>query len=85
MNNTTRGMIFALVGAYIAYMGFQMYKNTVNGLSTMSMTTTILLMSLMILAGAGVIIYGIMKIVKDAKEQRQQLEESEQKEEEEEK
>lgn len=71
-------MLFLVVGAYIAYMGVQMYQNTVSGLSSMSMTTTIILMSAMIAAGVGVIIYGANLFKKGYAEQKQTFNELEQ-------
>lgn len=57
-SNSSRGILIALVGSYIIYMGVQMLRNTQSGLSTMSMPLTLVLMSVMILAGAGVAVYG---------------------------
>ena len=77
MNKTTKGMMYFLVGAYIAYMGYKMYTNTVSGLSTMSMTTTIILMILMIAAGLLVVAYSIKLMVVDYKEKNREYELSE--------
>lgn len=57
-NEGTHGALLLMVGGYIAFMGYKMYQNTVAGLSTMSMTTTVVAMSLMILAGLAVMVYG---------------------------
>lgn len=57
-NMGTRGAMLMLVGAYIAYMGYKMYQNTVNGESSMPMKLTIVLMAVMMLAGLAVIVYG---------------------------
>ena len=57
-NTGTRGAMLVLVGGYIAYLGYKMYRNTLSGASSMSMQLTVILMSVMILAGLAVIVYG---------------------------
>ena len=72
-NEGTHGVLLLVVGGYIAYMGVKMLENTKAGLSTMSMTTTVILMSVMILAGLAVIAYGILTFIRGWKMQQQSI------------
>ena len=71
----THGGILIIVGAYIVYMGISMIKNTMNGLSEMSMTTTIVLASVMMLAGLAVVAWGTIMFIRGWKEERNKINE----------
>lgn len=56
--NSTRGTLIALVGGYIAYLGYQMLQDTRSGVSSMSLSLTIAFMIVMFIIGAAVFAYG---------------------------
>ena len=56
--NSTRGTLIAIVGIYIAYLGYQMLGDTKSGASSMSMPLTIALMVIMGIIGIAVFAYG---------------------------
>ena len=56
--DSTRGTLVAVVGGYIIYLGIQMLDDTKSGASSMGMTETLVLMCVMILAGALVFAFG---------------------------
>lgn len=57
--DSVRGLLVAIVGGYIAYLGWQMYGDTKAGVSSMSMPVTIALMVVMILVGVAVCAFGL--------------------------
>lgn len=56
--NSTRGTLVALIGGYVAYLGVQMLKDAKSGVSTMDIRQSVILMCIMILAGALVFSFG---------------------------
>ena len=56
--NSTRGTLVAIVGIYIAYLGYQMLGDTRSGASAMSMPVTVLFMVLLGISGIVVFAYG---------------------------
>ncbi len=62
-----------VIGGYLVYMGFQMVWNTKKGISTMPMSTTVILMIVMCLAGLAVLAYGgmILKTVSNNEKKKE--------------
>lgn len=59
MDGTTRVTLLVVVGGYLIYMAYQMVRDTLSGVSSMGLTTTLILAGLMALAGIAVIGYGV--------------------------
>jgi len=57
--NSTHATLIAVIGGYLIYMAYEMVQNTLNGRSTMSMTTTVITAVIMALAGLGTIGYAV--------------------------
>lgn len=57
--SSTHAALLAAIGGYLIYMAYQMVCNTLNGESTMSMTTTVILAAVMGLGGLGAVGYGV--------------------------
>lgn len=68
-NDGAHGTLLFVIGAYIIYLGIDMLRTTKQGLSSMTMTTTIILMSVMVLAGLAVVGYGVHLFTNGWKEQ----------------
>lgn len=69
----THGWLLVIIGGYLGYMGYQMLQNTRNGLSSMSMQLTVILMSVMIAAGVAVAAYGAWMLVSSWKKEQKQI------------
>ena len=63
------GVLLAIVGGYLIYMCVKMVQNTLSGVSTMSMTTTVILVAIMGLVGLAVVAYGGLIFYWSAKKQ----------------
>lgn len=69
-DNAARGTVIAFAGLYLCYMGAEMLKDTKAGISKMSMTLTVILMVLMIIAGILVTVYGARLFLAGWKKQK---------------
>ena len=58
MNGSTHGTLLAVIGAYLMYLAYGMVRDTLSGLSSMNMTTTVILAGIMGLAGLVVLYIG---------------------------
>lgn len=67
MDGTTHGTLLVVIGGYLVYMAYQMVRDTLNGASSMSLTTTVILAGLMALAGLAVLGYGVFMALKAMK------------------
>lgn len=68
----THATMLVVIGAYIAYMGYEMIRDTLSGASSMSLTTTVILAGLMILAGLAVLAYGAWMGLKSFRDQKKE-------------
>ena len=57
--NSTHATLLAVIGGYLIYMAYQMLRDTLSGVSSMPLTTTVILAGLMGLAGLGIIGYAL--------------------------
>lgn len=57
--NSTHATLLAVIGGYLIYMAYQMVRDTLSGVSSMPLTTTVILAGLMGLAGLGIIGYAL--------------------------
>ena len=57
--NSTHATLLGVIGGYLIYLAYQMVRDTLSGVSSMPMTTTVILAGLMGLAGLGVIGYAL--------------------------
>lgn len=57
--NSSRASLLVLIGAYLIYMAYQMVRDTLSGVSSMDMTTTVILAGIMALGGLGVVGYAV--------------------------
>ena len=64
-----QGWLMIIAGGYLIYMAFQMLQDTRNGVSSMSMELTVVLMALMILCGIAVLAYGGSGVWREWKKQ----------------
>lgn len=71
-NETAHGSLLACGGGYTIYMAYRMIENTRTGLSSMSMTTTILLAALLGIGGGVVLLFGMNLLYQDYKRQKKQ-------------
>lgn len=67
MDGTTHATLLVVIGGYLVYMAYQMIRDTLGGISSMSLTTTIILAGLMALAGLAVVGYGAWMALKAIK------------------
>ena len=57
--NSTHATLLGVIGGYLIYLAYQMVRDTLSGVSSMPMRTTVILAGLMALAGVGVIGYAL--------------------------
>lgn len=69
-NDGAHGTLLFVIGAYIVYLGIDMMRTTRQRISSMSMTTTIILMSVLVLAGLAVVGYGVHLFLQGWKQQQ---------------
>ena len=70
MNDSTHGTLLFVIGGYLMYLAYGMVRDTLSGLSAMSMTTTVILAAVMGLAGLAVLVYGAREGLKAWNESR---------------
>lgn len=58
-NNSAQATMMAVIGGYLVYLAYEMVRDTISGVSSMSMTTTVILAGIMALCGLIVLAYGI--------------------------
>lgn len=69
-NDTAHGTLLSCGGGYTIYMAYRMVENTRAGLSSMSMTTTLILAAFLALGGAFVLGFGMHLLYQDYKKKK---------------
>ena len=69
-NDTSRSSIQLLAGGYVIYLAYTMVRDTLNGVSEMSMTVTVITAVLMALCGAGINAVAVRTLKRVEKEEK---------------
>ncbi|MBO7422894.1 MAG: hypothetical protein J6T99_05855 [Oscillospiraceae bacterium] len=64
-----RGSLLIIVGCYLIYMAVQMLRDTLSGVSSMTMGVTVIFMILMSLCGLAILAYGGSGVYREWKKQ----------------
>ena len=67
MSPSPHATLLVVIGGYLVYLAYQMVRDTMSGVSAMSMTTTAILAGLMALAGLAVFGYGAWEALRSWK------------------
>ena len=59
-NTSAHAAMLLVIGGYLVYLAYQMVRDTMSGVSSMSMTTTVILAGIMALCGLGVMGYSFL-------------------------
>lgn len=76
-NEVSHAALLVIAGGYVLYLAYGMIQDTLNGVSEMSLTLSIVLAVVMGLAGLAVVIYGIRLWILAKKAQQAVEEETE--------
>lgn len=58
-NDVSHAALLVIAGGYVIYLAYGMIRDTLNGVSEMSLTLTIILAAVLGLAGLAVAVYGV--------------------------
>ena len=60
LNGKTRSTLYGVVGAYLVYLAYGLFKEMADPNTTMSPAMRVLFMALFALAGAGLVVYALL-------------------------